>query len=590
MIASSLIGIVAIAAISSLCTAQPQVITSTTAASLTSLLNTWFAPGGAGNTYIKAFNGIIVARLGFGITSAWFEALAPYQQNTVGLRATIPKVTSGNTNQNKEISALYATRAVLNSLIVTSGFTADLDTFLTAKLAVLGVTANFAVDTLSVDTTTAIGIGNVAGTAVATFLVNDGANQLGKLGGHAAFLQRYRDYTNYVPINPGGTIVDIRFWQPLLADDSVGNFNYQVHVVPQLSAVPGISIQSDLVNVLSPGSTARKSTLANFLANVKPLADAVIAAQAGLTDQQKVIAELFNDKTRSFLPAIAYLINVPLNGQPLTIDQFIVAAFTGTLAAWDAAIIGFKNKIYWNSVRPVTAIKYIYGTNPITTWVANKGATSIPGIDFKSYIGTPAHTDYPSTSTIYFSGFGNALKAYFGGDAFGFSYTYPAGSSAVEPGLTPASSITITASTFTSYLTYGGQARFLAGVHFQEDVDDAWRITAITGPLTNKFVQSLLTGKNTGPVVPTGLTPATTPALPADDPTIAKTSSSSSTSFFDPIGGGAVAVIVAIAFVGTLLLVALILFLLSYNFTFVKKSPKANLTSVNPKPADGEVL
>jgi len=219
-----------------------------------------------------------------------------------------------------------------------------------------------------------------------------------------------------------------------------------------------------LPNIRSPGSTARRSTLAEYLTKVKPLADEVLAVQAGLTDRQKVQAELFNDKTRSYLPAIAYLINVPLNGQPLTIDQFVFAAFTGAVAAWDAALIGWQNKIYWNSVRPITAIQYIYKDSTVTTWVKGAGTkTDVPGIDFRTYIGTPAHTCYPSTSTIYFSAFAYAVKEYFGSDTFGFSYTYTTGSSAVEPGITPSTTVTITAATFTEYATLGGQGRVLGG-------------------------------------------------------------------------------------------------------------------------------
>ena len=155
---------------------------------------------------------------------------------------------------------------------------------------------------------------------------------------------------------------------------------------------------------------------------------------------------------------------MPLNGNPLTIDQFVAAAFTGAVGAWDAAIIGFKNKRYWNSVRPTTAIKYLYKDTTITTWVNGKGAISgVPGIDFKSYIGTPAHTSYPSTSTLYFSGFANAVRAFFNNDVFGFSYTYAAGSSAVEPGLTPAASTTITTATFTDYANTGANGRFWGG-------------------------------------------------------------------------------------------------------------------------------
>ena len=226
----------------------------------------------------------------------------------------------------------------------------------------------------------------------------------------------------------------------------------------------GISILNSLPGILSPGSTARKSSLENYVKNVKPLVDAVLKTQAGLTDTTKVQAELFNDKPKSFLPAIAKLIDVPLNNLPLSYDNYVVAAFAGTVAAWDAAILGFKNKIYWNSVRPVTAIRYLYNKSNITTWVKGKGTVSnVPGIDFLPYIKTPAHTDYPSTSAIYFAAFAAAEKAFFGKDNFGWSYTYAAGKSAVEPGQTPASPVTITANTFTEYANLGGQARFVGG-------------------------------------------------------------------------------------------------------------------------------
>lgn len=225
----------------------------------------------------------------------------------------------------------------------------------------------------------------------------------------------------------------------------------------------GVSILNTLPGILSPPSTARKSSLENFVTNIKPLADAVIAAQASLNDNTKIQSELFNDKTRSFLPAIAYLINLPLNGVPLTIDQFVSAAFIGSVAAWDTALIGFQNKIYWNSVRPVTTIRYLYQNSSITTWVNGKGAISIPGIDFLPYIRTPPHTDYPSTSAIYFMSFAAAERVFFNNDSFGFSYTYAAGASTVEPGITPSTPVTITAKTFTEYGTLGGQARFLGG-------------------------------------------------------------------------------------------------------------------------------
>ena len=144
-------------------------------------------------------------------------------------------------DRNKEISALYASRSVLNSLIVTTGFTADLDAFLTTRLSLLSYTPPISVasDSTITDPTSPIGIGNLAGKGVLESLIKDGTNQLGNLGGHNYNKQSYRDYTNYQPVNPDVNLVHPRYWQPFISDDSAGVFSYQTHVVPQLSIVPG---------------------------------------------------------------------------------------------------------------------------------------------------------------------------------------------------------------------------------------------------------------------------------------------------------------------------------------------------------------
>jgi len=153
-----------------------------------------------------------------------------------------------------------------------------------------------------------------------------------------------------------------------------------------MSQFSGVSI--DITGTISPGSTARLSTsIDSFKNKIKPLCDAVIAAQAALNDTTKVQSELFNDKARSLFPAIGQLIDVPLNGSPLTLDQYVAAAFSGSVASWDAALIGFKNKIYWNSARPVTNIRWLYNSSTITTWVKKLRAVSgVPGYDFLPYI------------------------------------------------------------------------------------------------------------------------------------------------------------------------------------------------------------
>ena len=63
------------------------------------------------------------------------------------------------------------------------------------------------------------------------------------------------------------------------------------------------------------------------------------------------MAEFYNDKGKSFVPALAFLSTLnPIAGD---IDTFVAAAFTGALAAYDAAIVVWKNKIFWNYCYPI---------------------------------------------------------------------------------------------------------------------------------------------------------------------------------------------------------------------------------------------
>ena len=121
--------------------------------------------------------------------------------------------------------------------------------------------------------------------------------------------------------------------------------------------------------------------------------------------------------------------------------------------------------------------------------------TDISGNDWKPYINTGAHTDYPSASAILFSSFANTAKLVFNGDdTFGFSRTFAPGSSSVEPGLTPKTTVTIVAPTFTAYEADGGFARVLGGVHFREDVVESQRIGKLVAPYAYALAQQLIRG------------------------------------------------------------------------------------------------
>jgi hypothetical protein len=64
------------------------------------------------------------------------------------------------------------------------------------------------------------------------------------------------------------------------------------------------------------------------------------------------------------------------------------------------------------------------------------------------------------------------LASFTGSQRFGFSVTVPAGSSMIEPGVTPARPVTLTFRTFAAAADQAGRSRRYGGIHFRAgDVD-----------------------------------------------------------------------------------------------------------------------
>ena len=172
---------------------------------------------------------------------------------------------------------------------------------------------------------------------------------------------RYKDYTGFVPVNSGYTISDPRYWQPNYISDGNGIITYQAHVAPQIALVNTISVDPANPAFVSKLSTARASTLQNFASNVLPLLNDILSINANLNDQTKIQAEFYNNKGQAFVPALKFI----GTSRSLSIDDYIHAVFTISVAVYDAGLFAWKNKIRINSVRPVTAARILYGDNPL---------------------------------------------------------------------------------------------------------------------------------------------------------------------------------------------------------------------------------
>ena len=415
------------------------------------------------------------------ITTAWFDAIAPYHPTAVGVYSRLGRrpASEAATNRNKNIAMFYATYRVLNSLM--PRFAASWR----AMLLSVGLNP----DDASTSLTSPIGIGNRAGTAVAAARERDGMNQLGDEGGRTYNRRPYEDYLGYEPVNSPYELRDPSRWQPLFTTPGNGTFGAQQFVTPQWRRTKPYSY--DNPNPFNaPVPTASN---VHHRSAYQAQADEVIAAQVNLTDHQKMTAELFDNKITS-LGFSALFIAVSRN---FTLDQFVHYDFLTNVASFDGGIATWNEKYQFDAVRPISAIRYLYRNQTISGW-GGPGmgtVTDLPGGEWRSYLNTGNHPEYPSGSACFCAAHGQASRRYLGSDAFGWSVPVPAGSSTIEPGVTPATDITLGPwATFSEFEEACGMSRVWGGVHFLSALAGAREICKPIGDLAFEFVDRHIRG------------------------------------------------------------------------------------------------
>lgn len=412
-------------------------------------------------------------------TNAWFDAVAPYHPTAVGVYSRIPRrpQAEASTNRNMNIALLYATYRV--NLALFPNRSADLD----AMLARAGLDPNDD----SRDVTTPVGIGNVAGRAIARGRRRDGMNQVGNRGGRRHHFEPYRDYTGYTPVNTPYELTDPSRWQPDIQRKGAGVYRSQVFVTPQYRLVEPYSL-SDARDYRVPPPT--DSQVGRFR-RYKAQADAVLEASRDLTEEQKLKAELFDNKIES-LGFSAVFAGV---SQGLSLFDFIALDFLTNMAAYDAGIVVWQEKARYDAVRPFSAIRYIYGNHRVDAWGGpGRGAVRLPAREWKSYLEEADHPEYPSASTCFCAAHTQSARRFLGSDNLGYQVARPAGSSRIEPGITPASDTVMVFDTWTQFNEDCGQSRVWAGVHFQAAVDESQRLCDEFGDVAYEYLQELIDG------------------------------------------------------------------------------------------------
>jgi hypothetical protein len=400
-----------------------------------------------------------------------YDAWAAYDKKAKGTRFgnNLRRPNGERTVANKEKAVSYAAHECLSDLFPTE--VASFDTLMN--------TLGYNPADSGTDLSTPVGVGNVAAKAVLDFRHHDGSNQLGDLHTGA-----YSDYTDYAPVNTPTAINDPNHWQPLQIGANVQKF-----IAPHWGKVIPYALKS--------GSQFRKTLLkpADYFsepARYALQAQQVLEYSTHLTDEKKVIAEYWADGSTSELPPGHWTLFAEFvsDRDHHTVDQDVKMFFAMTNAVLDASISSWDAKRYFDYVRPVTAIHFLYAGQTIESW---QGA--IDGADWKPYqaanVVTPPFSEYISGHSVFSAAAAETLKLFTKNDNFGGSVTIPAGSSHVEPGLVPANDTVLYWATFSDAADEAGISRRFGGIHFIDGDLESRKLGRVIGQQAWKKTQQL---------------------------------------------------------------------------------------------------
>jgi hypothetical protein len=304
-------------------------------------------------------------------------------------------------------------------------------------------------------------VGVQAARAVLTFRHGDGANQLGDLGPEPRGLAAaYEDWTGYRPANPLARLLDPNRWQPQPTPDGLG----QRFLGPHWGLVVPFALEAGWE--LRPAGPRRHPGRSYLFQ-----AEEVLADSAGLTDEHKAIAEYWADGPGSETPPGHWCLLAQdvsaRDGHDLDQDVKLFFALTGALL--DASIACWDAKRAYDSVRPITAIRFLFAGREVLAWGGpGQGTRRIQGETWRPYIATPPFGEHPSGHATFSAAAAAVLARFTGSDRFGASAIIPAGSSRVEPGITPAADVVLSWPTFGDAADQAGRSRRYGGIHFRE--------------------------------------------------------------------------------------------------------------------------
>lgn len=311
------------------------------------------------------------------------------------------------------------------------------------------------------------GIGNLAARMTIEYRDGDGSNPYGTL-----HFPSWSDYTNYKPVNTYDKINNLNNWQPLRSEISPGNFEVQNFLVAYWGLVKPFSLQYNWQ--FRPDAPYKKEQ-----PEFKQQAKEVIDISAGLTDEQKVIAEYWADGKGTYTPPGHWceIAQFAAEKNNYRNSQCIKLFFALCNALLDASVACWECKYYYDSVRPITAVRELYRGMDIQAWAGpGKGTATIKGENWKPFIATPPFAEHVSGHSNFSRAAATVLIHFTGCDEFGGCIKIEKGSSKIEPGKSPCIDYTLDWPTFSGAADQAGLSRLYGGIHFKRGNEDGQKL------------------------------------------------------------------------------------------------------------------
>ena len=385
---------------------------------------------------------------------------------------TIKRPVSEHTDYNRNIAILYASRMISIDLVPSAK--ADWDNLLIS----FGLNPN-----------TTVGVGQSAAQSVIDYRHKDGFNQLGDMGYYGEIQynrMNYSDYTGYQTVNTDIALRDPDSWQPNVYPDAKLRPVAQKFLTPQLGNLRYWAIDGRYATV--PPMTDRHT---HNPKRYKDKVKEIINAQRYLSDKQKMIAEWYDNKLAS-LNLLGTSIIKQYGLDSVKNHTKFHHVVNGVLIEAMAPV--WRLKAIHNAIRPFSAIHYLESGNKIYGWGGpGQGIVQMDGREWKSYLPTDAFPDYPSGTSCVCSAWTEAAKLLIGTTNINYTITFPAGSSVIEPGVTPAQPVVLHYDTLDQVAEDCMMSRVWGGVHFMPAVVESRKLCA---PYGRQFYQKVTDYRN----------------------------------------------------------------------------------------------